>query len=87
MHIVVCDSAMRREWCGLASGLSKDNNGCLWSSDYRLPRGICSFEDMAEEPPSQRLALEQEQRSWTVAIEIVSGSWCGAAQGGGERGG
>jgi hypothetical protein len=31
---------------------------------------------------SQRQTLEQEQRSETVAMEMLSGSWCGAEQGG-----
>lgn len=54
---------------------------------YRLPHGKSarwySFEGMhaLTRTTSQRQTLEQEQRSETVTMEMVSGSWCGASTG------
>lgn len=57
-----------------------DNNmatcGLLQTTDFRVA-------DALLEGAARRVSgrtLEQEQRSETVAMEMVSGSWCGARQ-------
>jgi len=56
--------------------------------EYRLPHANAQADALAllrwhalTRPTSQRQTLEQEQRSETVTMEMVSGTWCGASAG------